>query len=107
MKATSKQQAERIAKAGAAKMTAETHLIKPSSIKRWAGVQFTFVNLESGARYTTSIDPANTFCSCPFYRENREHKACKHIVKAGEEAAWAASVEAREPLFTRPVDALA
>ena len=55
MKATNKQQAERIAKAGAARITAETHLIKPSSIKRWAHEQFTFVKLGTEDRYTTSF----------------------------------------------------
>ncbi len=63
MKATTKIQAERIARAGAAKMMAEKYTIKNSAFKALYGKQFTIINNESGARYTTSIDPQNTFCT--------------------------------------------
>ena len=106
MKATTKIQAERIAKAGAAKITAETHEIKPSPFKRLIGEQFTYINRASGARYTTSITPSRTFCACPFFRENREFGICKHIHHAREEAEYAASVEAREAEYA-PNDRLA
>ncbi len=95
MKATTKMQAERIAQAGAAKMSAEKYTIKNSAFAALYGRQFMVINRESGARYTVSIDPEKTFCACPFFQENREFGICKHLVKAREEAAWQASVEAR------------
>ncbi len=88
MKATTKIQAERVAKAGAAKMNALTHTMKDCSIKRLRGIQFTIINNDNAARYTVSIDPAKTFCGCPFFRENREFGACKHIEYARQEQAW-------------------
>ena len=91
MKATTKTQAERIAKAGAKKMNAETHTIKGSSIKSLIGKQFTITNNESGERYTTSIDPKKTYCSCPFFQENKEFGVCKHIEYAKEDVAWEAA----------------
>ena len=91
MKAATKIQAERIAKSGAAKMNALTHAVKDSSLKALRGKQFTITNNKTGARYTTSIDPAKTFCACPFYQENREFGICKHIEHLKDEAAWEAA----------------
>lgn len=94
MKATSKIQATRIAEAGARKMTADKYAIKPSAIKSLAATMFTVVNLKSGKRYTVSIEEGKTFCSCPFFQDNREHGVCKHTVRCREEAADLARWEA-------------
>lgn len=87
MKATTKIQAERIAEAGFNKMTAEKYQTKGSSIKALIGKQYTIVNKESGDRYTVSVDPNQTYCTCKFFRENREHGTCKHILWCQQEAA--------------------
>ncbi len=80
MKATTKIQATRIAEAGARKMTADKYTIKPSAIKALAATMFTVVNLETSKRYTVSIEEGKTFCSCPFFQENKEHAICKHVL---------------------------
>jgi predicted nucleic acid-binding Zn finger protein len=94
MKATTKIQATRIAEAGAHKMTADKYAIKPSTITALAATMFTVVNLETGKRYTVSIAEGKTFCSCPFYQENKEHGQCKHVSRCREEAADRARWEA-------------
>ena len=99
MKCSSKVQATKIAEAGTRKMTAEKYSVKASGFRSLRGVSWTIVNRESGARYAVSIDPANTFCSCPFFAENREFGICKHTEKAREEADWEASVVAREEMY--------
>ncbi len=104
MKAATLTQATKIAQAGARKMTADKYTLKPSSFKSLIGKQFRVVNLETGARYTTSIDPKKTFCSCPFFQENKEFGTCKHIERCREEAAdlarWKAEAAARDEYAT-------
>ena len=99
MKAATTIQAEKIARAGWLKMTAEKYTVKACTIKSLIGKQFTIINHENGKRYTTSIDPKKTFCSCPFFQENKEFGVCKHIYRAQEEAAdlarWQEEEEAR------------
>ena len=91
MTATTQTQASRIAQAGARKMTADKYTVKNTTIAALYGKSFTVINHETGARYTTSIDPAKMFCSCGFFQENREFGTCKHLVKCREEAAWEAA----------------
>ncbi len=99
MKATTKTQAERIAIAGWLKMTADKYTVKPSAIKGLIGKQFRIVNLEAEVTYHTSIDPKKTFCTCPFFQENKQFSICKHVLRAQEEAAdlarWEEEEEAR------------
>ncbi len=94
MKATTLTEATRIAEAGARKMTAAKYTIKASTIKRLAATTFTVTNHETGKKYTTSVDPEKTFCTCPYFRENREFRICKHICRCREEAADRARWEA-------------
>lgn len=89
-----KKQAERVAATGAAKMTAEKYEIKGASLRSLAGKQYRVVNRETGVTYHTSVDPKATWCTCPFFRDNRAHGTCKHIEKCREEAADEARYEA-------------
>lgn len=96
MKATNQNEANRIAAAGARKMTVETHEIQPCSIKSLRLKQFTVTNKANGETYQVSVDLAKTFCQCGFYIENREFGTCKHLVKCREESAELEALETRE-----------
>ncbi len=76
MKATTKIQAEKIAEAGAAKMTGE-YTFRPFPMSTKSG----HVVKGDDTRYTVST--FKNSCNCPFYRENRELPK-----KKGELPAW-------------------
>jgi predicted nucleic acid-binding Zn finger protein len=88
MKAATWIQAQMIAKAGARKMGPGNYSLLPSKFKALYGKQFTIVNNASEARYITSIEEGKTFCTCPFFKENREFGTCKHIEYAKADMAW-------------------
>jgi hypothetical protein len=96
MQAFNQTAAERIAQAGARKMTPETHDVQPSAWRALRLKQFRVTNRATGETYVVSVDPARTFCQCGFYRENKGFGVCKHIVKCREEAAGLAELERRE-----------
>jgi len=91
MTATTQTQASRIAQAGARKMTADKYTLKNTTIAALYGTSFIVIKHETKTRYITSIDPAKTFCTCPFFRENREFGTCKHVCRCREEAEWEAA----------------
>ena len=93
MKCSSKVQAERIAKAGAAKMAGQGYRIQRS---RFTPGSFCVIKAD-GTNHL--VDTVRTFCSCPFFAENREFGTCKHLEYAREEADWEASVAAREGMY--------
>jgi hypothetical protein len=92
MKCTSKVQAERIAKAGAAKMDREGYRIENSGLGTLYNKQFRVHRADAAtAAYAVCIESGKTFCQCAFYRENKEFGTCKHIERCREEAemqAW-------------------
>jgi predicted nucleic acid-binding Zn finger protein len=88
MVCTTKIQAERVAKAGAAKMDAQGYCIENSGFRALYNRQFRiFKGNEKTSAYTVSIEEGKTFCTCAFFRGNREFGTCKHIEKCREEAA--------------------
>ena len=81
MKCTSKQQAERIAEAGATKMGAQGYTFRPFAMSRGAG----HVVKAGGTRYAVNTHTGT--CGCPFYGENAEYRTCKHLLFARQEIA--------------------
>ena len=73
MKATTKNQAERIAKAGAAKMTGQGYRIQRS---RFTPGSFCVIKADGS---NNLADTARTYCSCAFFAENKEFGTCKHL----------------------------
>jgi hypothetical protein len=100
MKCTSKVQAERIAKAGAAKMDREGYRIANSGVKALYNQQFRIIKSgEKAAAYIVGIAEGKTFCQCPFYRENAEFGTCKHIERCREEAEFQAWCDEQEAML--------
>ena len=92
MKATTKMQAERMAKAGAAQMAGYT-------FAPYQGHTYTVTKAgQEEMPYYTSVE-ANA-CTCEFFRQNAEFGTCKHLEwLKGEleaEAWWAATAEEAE-----------
>ena len=96
-------QTERIAQAGAKKMSAQGYTFTPADD---AGAFY--VQKPGAAKpYLTdpNAEPILTYCSCPFAQENG---LCKHIVwlrdelarDAADVARWEAEAEAREEFAT-------
>jgi hypothetical protein len=92
---TTKIQAERVAKAGAAKMDALGY-----DYKRSAHVGYIlYVTNPEGARYRVSLNPQGANCSCKFFDENRAHGVCKHIEWGREKLAFETWVDEQEALL--------
>ncbi len=105
MKTTNQQQAEQTAERNAAKMTEQGYTLRPAGGTEFlpAAARSVFYVLKpDGTRY--AVNTHRGTCNCAYRADNH---TCKHIAWATEQAAWAASVEAREAQFTRPVDAIA
>ncbi len=96
MKAATKIQAERIAKAGSFKMAGYT--FRPYAGSEHAG----HVVKPSGEVYRVNVKAST--CNCAFYRENWQFQACKHLEFAKAEIEWTARVneeaQAREEYQT-------
>ena len=93
--------AERIARAGAAKMTAAGytfHPVRGTGFLPAAARKVLYVVKPDGDRYT--VNTHRKTWNCKFREEN---PTCKHIIWASEQAEWEASVEAREAQW-QPTD---
>ena len=91
------QRAERIAQAGAAKMTGQGYTFKPA---RTEGL---FWVIKPGGEGKYLANSFNTYCGCPFGQENG---ICKHSVWLHDELNFAASVDARAAEWM-PIDRIA
>ncbi len=84
MKATTKTQAERIAKAGSFKMAGYT-------FQPYAGCEHAGKVVKPSGEFYRVNTKAST-CNCKFYQENYRFQTCKHIVFAKAEIEWTARV---------------
>ncbi len=88
MKATTKIQAERVAAAGAAKMSGQGYTFRLYAGHDGAG----HVINPQGDRYRVNTQAG--VCNCPFYRENWQFGTCKHLVWLKAEFDWQARADA-------------
>lgn len=93
MKVTTKIQAERIARTGAAKMTAQGYSYKQSA----ANPSVFRVVRPDGGFYFVQVEGPGTklHCMCPFFAESSPFDTCKHLVWLSDELAYEAALEAR------------
>ena len=82
-----KQQAVRVATAGAKTMTAQGYFLinlqKPLPLD--VCNEFRVENRQKGVSYRVNLH--NQFCTCKFHAENAQFKVCKHIIWCANEKA--------------------
>ncbi len=100
MKATTQIQATRVAEAGAKKMEREgyTFTSQVDFLPIANQTRFT-VKKADGTRYNVNLHSET--CNCPFYRENSEFKACKHLTWMASEKAQLVDLEARAEVYAQ------
>jgi len=102
MVCTSKIQAETVAGYGAEKM-GRNYQIAENPFTEGTFRAWKVTNLGTGVTYRVNLTEGNTFCTCPFFRENKQFCTCKHIVACREEGA----IRQREAEFEADADARA
>ncbi|WP_394794897.1 hypothetical protein [Armatimonas sp.] len=84
MKATNKTEAQRIAYFGMKKMEKEGgYAFTEGTVSNW----FNVVKEQDGTTYGVLLLEKRGVCNCPFWEENSEFGACKHIYWIREELA--------------------
>jgi hypothetical protein len=98
MKCINQQQANRVAKAGAAKMNGQGYTLRSEVNFLPLANQNRFqVRKVDGTRYVVNL--FHRTCSCPFHAENKEFKTCKHLVWADTEKAYTLHAEEAAAAF--------